>query len=304
MNFKKETEFVTKNTYDIEAKLLSDVTDVSQFKNGENLHLISFTNTHVVSGYFSEEKKITKEGVVSKETLDKIVESPDKFESLLRNDNSLIYFVNKEFIPYFKKYGENYSEMITGGEKQKHVTDFMNKEVFKDCDNKDCEFIQFVNNNLHIKVWKNTKGEVFMPPMFFDYIGANLDNGTYHLDELVEHLMKRDDVAFVANNGRWDRNKTIMLTCPLNGNEEGVAGIISDIPGYNSEEGRDETLSVFYYPKAEDINKILEWKEGQDNKYIWNIENFVVRVIMEGDQFSKKPVVVEQPVVQKRKFKS
>lgn len=305
MKFIKETEFVTKNSYEIESRPLSELVDTTHFKNGENLHLISYKNETNVSGFINKNNIQKVERVISKDSLEKICANPADFSNIVKNDDSYIYYMGKDYLSYVAIYGENENFTRLMGVEYRPMDSFIKKECFSNQNNDLYEFIQFVPNENHMRVWCNSNGELTTQPIIFDYIGANLDNENYYLDELVEYLMTRDDVAFITDTNSWSSNRSNFLKCPLKGDEKGIEGIISDIPGYNAEEGRDETITLVYYPKAEDISKIMNWKRDENDKTarIWNQENYIVRDILGCDKFSKKPVIVEEPAVPKRKFK-
>lgn len=187
---------------------------------------------------------------------------------------------------------------------KKEHEQFVSKEFFTDGASADFEFIQFIHNDKGNRLWRDSAGKLYSEPFIFNYIGASLDNGTYHLDELIEHLMKRDDIAFITESEGYSRYKSTLLRGPLTGKEEGVNKIISDIPGYNRDEGRDETICVVYYPKQEDLMKILQWDEKKEkSKEIWSLEQFIVRKILGAEAYLKKPVVEQEPEIPKRKFK-
>ncbi len=305
MQMEKSEEFTTKNSYKLESFPLSEVIDVSNLNNGENLYVLKFSDTKEVIGSLSEHNVFEKQMIVSGQTVEEICENPRGFQSIINKNNSNIYFVNKEFISYYSNYGEMYNLNEISGVKRNEMSEFINNKCFDNPKDKDNEVIQFVKNKNDLKIWKTSDGELHAPPMIFDYIAAKLDNETYHLDLLIEHLMKRDDVSFLTEEGRWSTAKKQILSCPMVGNEAGVENIISDIPGYNATEDCTESITLVYKPKSEDIKKIMNWEIDKSDKKsrIWNVENYIVRDLLDCDKFSKVPVIVEESVVPKRKFK-
>jgi hypothetical protein len=307
----KETEFVTKNTYEIKASPLSKVTDVSNFINGENLFVISYTKTTTITGSFVSSAKENKQNVVTKEFIDALVKEPHLYSSLLKSfaQENPISFVNFDYKENFKQYGWNEGIMELSGKSKKDILpeDHHNKMINKAYDesgNKDYEFIQFIDNKNHLRVFGDKEGNLFTEPQVYDYIGANLDNGNYHLDELVEHLSKRNDVAFISDPNSSSYSKSSkLLQCPLVGDELGINNIIDDIPGYNAEDGRDEAICLVFKPNTEQIKKMMSW-DAKENANIWNIDNFVVRDLLDCEKFRLVPEPEVISVVPKRKFKS
>lgn len=300
MKITKETEFVTKNFFEIDSVPLSEFTDVSHFKNGATMFAVSFNNKTVISGAIQKETEYKFEGILSANQKNELVKNPLGF-NFNKNTNG-VYLVKKDFLDYFTKYGQYGQLAKVDDKKELNFNDFISSKPFSEGADDSYEFVQHMSghNDGHF-VLKNKDGKLFMPPFVMDYIAAHLDNGNYHLDELIEHLIKRDDVAFLVEK---DWRKEAILRCPLKGDEEGVDKIIRNIPYYNSEENRNETINLIFYPKSEDIEKILNWKENKDNPEIWNVENYIVRVILDCEKFRIKPVAEVEPVVPKRKFKS
>lgn len=306
MKYSKDTQFITNSHYEIDAHPLSDFTDVTNFNpvglSSEDRMFVVKHKQHVkVSGVFNKEETKEVEGFITGKELNDLVENPHA-TNLITGGKHTTFLVSKDFLDYFTKYGQYGQLAKLVGNEELNFSKFVSKTPFTEGKSKDKEFIQFAGKHSDEPVWKNTEGKLFMAPFVFDYIGANLDNGNYHMDELIEHLMKRDDVAFLVE---VDFRKEKILSCPLHGNEEGVNKIIRNIPYYNADEGRNETINLIYYPKQEDIEKIISWKENKkEHPEIWNRENYIVRVILDCEKFRIKPLKEVEPVVPKRKFKS
>lgn len=300
MKFSKETKYVVENHYEAEAFPLSEAVNVSHFKNGQDLLVVSFVNKEKVNGYLNRESEKSFQVITTKEKFKEFEEHPENAKADF--GKASVYFVKKEFLPYFTEFGEWGQLSKINNQKEKNLNDFKVKDVFTQAKSKDYEFIEFVGNPGDRQIWKDSNGKLYMAPFVMSYIQAQLDNGTYHLDELVEHLMSFDNVGFIVEK-KWRESE--ILRCPLTGNEDGVSKIISDIPYYNAENGKDETINLVYYPKSEDIEKIINWKEDKVNyPEIWNVENFIIRVILDCEKFRVNPVADVEPVIPKRKFKS
>jgi hypothetical protein len=75
------------------------------------------------------------------------------------------------------------------------------------------------------------------------YIGFGLDNSRYDLDKAAEILKKRTDIEFLSED-RWHALKP--------------GEVISPIPSYNAERGRDYQISFRWTPSAEDMGRIYD----------------------------------------------
>jgi hypothetical protein len=305
MKINKTTSFLTKNSYEIESKALSELIDTSKFENGNNLYLVSYSNKTEISGEFNSNNVLTSENIVSKAVLDKVINEPHKYFEYIKDNttNPFMYLVKKGFTEFVSKMGLHGQLSPLYKQENKTMNDFIEKDCFSNAKNKDYEFVQFVKNKNDLKVFLNKEGEFFLEPMIFNYISANLDNGTYHLDDLVSYLATRNDVAFITGVERYSTTQAL-LKCPLNGSEKEISKIIEDIPGYNSHEGSDETINLVYYPTPDVISKIMDWKVSESKKTMWNLENYIIREILDCENFSKKQIVIEDSHIPKRKFKS
>lgn len=299
MKITKQTEFTTKNYFEIDDVPLGNFTNVEHFTNGDKTVVVSFKNKKVVEGFFQSEEEFNFEQIMSENRKNQIIKNPHTFEK--QNKEPKLYFVSKEYLPYLKKYGQYGQLAKLDGKEESNIHSFICDKPFTEGNNPQFEFIQYVENkNGHI-LCKNNKGELYMPPFVMDYIAANIDNKNYHLDEMIEHLMSRDDVAFIVEKA-W--RKEIVLACPLKGNEEGINKIIREIPYYNADDGRTETINLVYYPKHDAIEKIMNWKQDKENPEIWNVENYIMRVLLDCEKFRVQPIKDVEPVVPRRKFKS
>lgn len=304
----KNQEFVTKNSFTIESMPLADAVDVSRFIDGPEMFLVSYSKETTISGDKKENISFKKQVIINHKTLEKITLEPNRFEELIEKNKSSnpIYLVTKDYWEFFRE-EQIYNRFVNNLEKEekKSFNNFEIKKCFDNAKNNKNMFVQYVENKNHQRVIMNANGELAAEGFVFDYIGAQLDNGNYDLDKVVEHLMKRDDVAFVTRSDSYSTRNMKILKCPLSGNEPDVKDIIADIPGYNAEEGRDETICLVYYPKAEDIGHIIHWEMSETDKKngVYNLENFIVQEVLECKQFRKNPVVPEETETPKRKFK-
>ena len=297
---------ITIHEYSISHAPLSSFVDVKNFVNGENFHVVQIEKGTEIHSKIC----LTK-------TLDKIIEDPKviyKTKNEVDSDN-YIWLVKSEFLNNLSQFGWHLSRYLREieGSPEYDVLKGVSKNVLKDFSNPEYQFIQYVPNEHNQQCYKNSKNEYFMSPFLLDYINGRIENETYLLDDFVENLSHRDDIAFMANMDRWTKKKIKLLHCPLKGDEEDIGGIISDIQ-HNLEEGdtrpiESEEVHLVYYPKKQDIERILKWSQRVDaytpegKKWrTFSIQTFIVQDILGGKQFYKDPPKdeVETP---KRKFK-
>jgi hypothetical protein len=306
----KFQEFLTKNAYTVEHMPLSDVVDVTNFLDGDKTHIIKYNKKTTITGQKNSEASFTKQLLVSESVLKKILANPENFEKITEKNESFsnnpIVLVMNEFINVYKEKGiYNVVDQMLGEKDDVKPNDLREYNVFDNANEPGFMFVQFIENKNSLRVIKDKDNNFIAEPMVFDYVGANLDNQTYDLDELIEYLMKRDDIGFITAD-KYSYNKNKLLKGPLKDDEEGLQDIIGDIPSYNSEEGRTEAISLVYYPKSEDIPKIMNWAmsdEDEKNK-VYSLDRFVVQTILGCQKFRKdnEPELVE-PEISKRKFK-
>lgn len=285
---------------------LSAFVDVSKFIDGEDFFMVEVKNEHELYSH-----------ICLKKNLDQILKEPKSIEGRLNTIETehYIWLVKNELLDSLTKYGwhlARYLREIEGAPKN-HAMKGISKDNFKDLSNSKYQFVQCIPNEHNKQTFRNSKGEYFMTPIKLDYIHGQLHDGTYQIDEFVEHLSHRDDVAFLANMGRWVNRQVKILHCPLKGDEEDMGGIISDYE-HHLEDGETKTeetekFDLVYYPKKEDIEKILKWSQRiepytpEGRKWgTYDIERYIVQDILGGKQFFKDPPQdeVEPP---KRKFK-
>lgn len=290
--------------YLIKSVLLSDRIDVSHFNHGNELHIVEVSN-----------KNTKKSQVVTSQILEYILINPQDFDNIIKNsfEQQPIYLVKTGFLEDLSKYGlrNSYLRKLEN-QNNNQYDEMISKSILADSTDAQFEFIQLVPNFHQKQVWKNTKGNIYIEPFILNKY-AQLENETYFLDDLVEHLSHRDDIAFMTYMGRWDREQSTILYGPLSGNEKGIGGVISDIE-HHLEEGESEPLekeciNLIYYPKNEQINQILNWNPNVDGrspenmkKQTYNIERYIVKDILGGQKFLQNPpeIEIETP---KRKFK-
>lgn len=308
--FEQSQEFVTKNNYSIEYIPLSEVTNINKFIDGDKRSLVKYNKQTTITGHAASQVSYSKQLLVHNEVLNKILANPENFEKIIDNKDNInknpILLVMDEFINVYREQGVyGIPNQILGEKDAAKPHDFTESNVFDNANQPGFQFIQFIENKNSVRAVMDKEGKFTVEPMLFDYIGADLNNGAYELDSLVEHLMKRDDVTFVVEE-RFSYNKNKLLKCPLKGDEDGLSDIISDIPSYNADEDKNESIQIIYYPKAEDIPKIMNWEmsnEDQKNK-AFTLERFIVQNILGCQKFRKDNAPEpDEPEVPKRKFK-
>lgn len=308
MKIVKNTAYTVSSKYDIEFEKLSDLTEIKNFKDGEDLYVINLDSKTITTGVFEKTSTDNFNNVIDKDLLDKIIENPEKIEEFRMNftPQQPVYLVKKEFLPLFVEYGtRNVGQLLDNETKDLHIYSFISHDIIADSNNEEYMFIQYIKSQNHDQTYIDNTGKKYMEPYILDYCMANLSNGDYDLDDLVEHLSQRDDIAFVIEGKKYHEH--LLLKAPLNGNEKGIDKIIEDIPHYNADEERNECITIVYYPKDEHIDKILNWNQKDpenDKKGIYSIQSFIVKEILGGIKFAKNlPEPVKEESIPKRKFK-
>lgn len=303
MKFVKDHQHTVTNKYEIEYEALSKFTPVDKFINGEDYSIVQYKDTEIKKGSINSTTSSGWSKIISSSQLENLLQNPDKNHTSELNLSNHIHLVNPGFMEHLKKYGTRQDLINLSDFKNPTIDTFFIKDILKNASEKDVEFIESVKNAFDMNIWKNSKGEIFCEPFVFNYMDGYLDNKNYNLDELVEHLMKRDDVAFITDSQSVMRHDKKILNCPLTGNEKGIDKIISNIPHYNVHEGREETIGLIYYPKTEELLKLIEWaKENESSKTSFDKNTFIVNEILGAKDFINSPVKEELMV--KRKYKN
>jgi hypothetical protein len=301
MKFTKSTDYSVNTKYDLNYEPLYDLTNVDHFKNGENLYAVSLKITETKEGHYTGVNKTKWSRIINKEHLEAIISSPDRYLALEQNflTDTPISLVKPIYLSEFSQYGLDGNLANILDEKKSEHTSVTSTNFLKDGKTEEYKFIQYIPNDNCVRAWIDSDGVKYCNPFVMDYIYANLNNKTYHLDELVEHLSERDDVGFLINKSYSHRT---ILKCPLKDDEPYLNKIIEDIPHYNAEEDNDECITLVYYPKGEAIEQILNWTTDND-KVSHNVDDFIVREILGGNKFLKNPTIASEIEIPKRKFK-
>lgn len=131
------------------------------------------------------------------------------------------------------------------------------------------------------------------PPvaMHFEYIDAQTDNHTYHLERAVEVLMANPEIEFVR--GRFDRGRKVNVPRDL----------IQSVPHYNQDEGRDECIEFIWKPSQESWNHLLE-KVGFDRTDPKPLRLRASEVLVDADMFGLEKFRYESPACEIEKPRS
>lgn len=309
MREKLKTSYTVETSYTLDFEPLFKLTNISHFTDAKDLYAVSLKVKEETTGSFTKKTTSTWSKVINKEHLEALIKEPFNYvdlEDLYRLPHSYALVTN-EYIDNFVKfsgYGNQLTELADLPEfnVEKHVSsDFLNK-----IDDPKFKLIEYnyTRNTSHYLI--DTEGNKYLQPRVLGYIGANLNNEKYDLDLLVEHLSKRDDITFILSDARsYSKDRIQILAAPFDENAPGIDKIITDIPHYNATEEQTESIEIIYRPKAQDVQKILDWEvDKSDRRDIWSIDDFIVKDILEGQQFCKQqPIPVEEPETPKRKFK-
>ena len=295
--------------YSVTTQRLSQLTDVSHFVNGEDLHVVEVVKDH--------NKK--RNAVVSTQLLHEILENPSHIDKIVKKakHTESVMLVNDDFLDNLTQYGRykhNFLRQFSATPNSYDEGNMISNDYFNDVKNSNYHFVQYVENSHHKHIWQKGDGTIYMEPVILDSGYAEINDVTYFLDDLVEHLSHRDDIAFITHLGRWDKQDTTLLHCPLQGHEKGIGRVIYDIEHHleegDSDPAEKETISVVFYPKQEDIKKIVAWNEEIDGRTPENVkrklfflDRFIIRDMLGGQAFLQRPPEVEEDNLPKRKFK-
>lgn len=132
-------------------------------------------------------------------------------------------------------------------------------------------------------------GEPMPVCLGFSYINGCFDNRDWKLKKLVKILSDRPDVYLAPHGGEraYSWHET-----------EGLGKFIGDIPGYNSEPGRDKCVMFFWRPEVEDYRRVFEHatearRALYPDKLVWHpstgdLRNSVVKLDTLGIAKAKK----------------
>lgn len=154
--------------------------------------------------------------------------------------------VDKVVVEKYRKYGMPSNVFASVGWDYDDLEKATSKTPYTDFKNGKVEDKQFVlisgyDHSMHLM-----DGTVVSKPMHFSYIEAQIDNTNYDLEKLAELLYKRDDIIFY--------NDRELMHSPLS--EEDCKNIIQDIPYYNAEGGRTETIEFFFALPQEQFDQM------------------------------------------------
>lgn len=131
---------------------------------------------------------------------------------------------------------------------------------------------------------------VVSKPMHFSYIEAQIDNVNYDLEKLAELLYKRNDIIFY--------NDKELFHTPLK--EEDCKEIIQDIPYYNADGGKTETIEFFFalpQEQFDQMRKELGKRDGTHERFAYIKKNDLLGIE------SASLVQEERIVTEKKKSK-
>jgi len=98
--------------------------------------------------------------------------------------------------------------------------------------------------------WRDHNFRMLSRPIYFDYIDARMNNKNYHLNKVLEHLRKREDIEI----------------------EEGQ---ILDIPYYSRDEDYTRYLSFWWYPTDRVYRNLYTLLHKSEEKELWNIHRVI-----------------------------
>lgn len=287
----------TKNNIEVQYLKVSEHIDTTAFSE-YNYFLVKHQEKGKEVSYFLDENQFFK--LVNG---DHVVR--DWQDSLLLIKNEYLHL-----IPQYGFYQLEYLYELNREEPAPKREDMFSKNLEKDLFNEEYTLVKMIKNPHGKFAWQNLEGEFFCEPFVLDGSPiSQINDAKYHLDEFAESLSKRDDVAFITYTGRWNREKSTMLGCPLTGNEPGIGGVISEME-HHLEEGEskpEEKEDIQYFPNKDNIEYLLKFDsqvEGRlpENAKLKNyfVERYIINEILGGKSFLIEPPEVEVKV---RKFK-
>lgn len=310
---------------------ISDHFDLSQLINNQNssYYAIEYiqNNKKVLSTFWNQYE--LEYFLKNQNQLREHFNSPYQLDYFLRFQNQLLnsknpthdklnfFLVHKDFIPSIEKYSFLNSNIFSNTIKNfVHPRDLISHNFMQDILDPNYALVQKIENSESLYVFKTLDGTLHSEPfLLFSHIRSQLDDSYLFLDDFVEELSHRNDVAFLTYGGRfnsYEDKDSAVLFAPLQGNEENIGGIIHDIE-HHLEEGEEkpeeqETIYLIYYPKKEEIEFLMNWNLQVDRnsidykkKQIFFVERHIVRNILGGEKFLKNPYIEELVIV--RKFK-
>lgn len=292
-------QLTTKNNLQIHYLKISDEIDTTAFSE-YNYFLVKHLEKGKEVSYFLDENQFFK-----------LVDG----EPVIRDWQDSVWLMKKEYlniIPQYGFYQMQYLYELNRDEPAPKREDVFSHNSEQDLNNEQYTLVKMIKNP-HSKVaFMNLEGEIFCEPFIID--GGpicQLNDAKYHLDELAESLSKRDDVAFITYTGRWAKEKSTMLGCPLTGNEPGIGGVISEME-HHLEEGESrpeekEEMTVLYFPNKHNVEYLLKFDSGIEGKLPENakaknyfVERYILNEILQAKEFLIHP---PEPEVKVRKFK-
>lgn len=298
MKSKKE-QFI-KNQYNMEYYSLSDYIDVSNLEEGNQLYLFSMEQITTITNLGDKKNSKKFQQILNQKQLDYVLENPHLTQSIPKKATT-VTLVRKEILEDYRKYGHN--DYLRGQNPKKEYPEL---DFLKDIHSPEVFVVEYKSaTTLNFKsVFKTSTNEYYCEPFSLNYSNAELHDGKYHLDELIEHLSTKNNLAFCIDVNR----KPQLITTPFNDKTENIEKIIEDIPSYNISEKEKEAIHIIYYPTTEELMKLKQWdnpenKEYNKNKEIYTIERFILSEILGASNYIKVPLKNEEPLIPARKYK-
>lgn len=293
-------QLMTKNNLHVQYLKVSDLIDTTAFSE-YNYFLVKHQEKGKDVSYFLDENQFFK-----------LVEG----QPVIRDWQDSVLLMKNEYLDIIPQYGfyqmESLYKLNREDSPPKRENIFSNDNE-KDVFNEEYTLVKMIKNPNSKVAFMNLNGDIFCEPFIID--GApicELNDAKYHLDELAENLSKRKDVAFITYTGRWAKEKSTMLGCPLNGNEPGIGGVISEMT-HHLEEGESqplekEEITLLYFPNKYNIEYLLNFDSQVEGRLPENLKNknyfverYILNEILQAKDFLIDPPEVEVKV---RKFKN
>lgn len=110
-----------------------------------------------------------------------------------------------------------------------------------------------IDNGSHLIF--DINGNILPTAIYCDYIKSRIDESSYDLEKLAEHLLARKDILIIEDTRIYDDEDIFKYKA------KSVEDAIYSIPYYNAEEGRTKSINFLWQPNKKDFQKV--WKACQ-----------------------------------------
>lgn len=213
------------------------------------------------------------------------------------------YLVKKQAIEQMKKYGFNNAVVQDLKRHSPHLLmpSISSSNVFKDILKNEYVLIQKLPHVNGGQVWMTPDLVKHCEPFIIDgNPKSQLNDGAYHLTQLVEHLLSCSNVAIYTNTARFDEKVSQLLQTPfsLSDSSLNLSDIICEMT-VHCEEAEEPVLekneiTLLYYPQSDNVDFLISWSDAiarqQQNSSndIYFVERYILKNILGADKYSRQ----------------